>query len=394
MGTSANNMTPAQINGIARSMVSAQSVRMVQQIFNATVVPANQPFLNVIPRNVGLIMGFWVKVVATITNPQADEVDLVPSDFGVANLLTQIQFTDLNNNVRIQTPGWHINFINSVKARFQYAASLLTSTMDGNAGIVGEYGANWPVIVQPASIPDESSAVCTMWYYIPLAYSDGDYRGAIYANVVNATMQLALTFNQHPSQLTSGDTTTACYVGATVGASVISTATVTVYQDYLDQLPFGKTGPILPNLDLSTVYDIKQTIFTGITQAQDFPMQYPNFRDFLSTFCVYNNGAGAASRLGGGDVAYFALQSANFTNLWKLEPALIALRTRGLMHMDFPFGVYYFGSRNKPISTSQYGNMELVLNASSSVTGAYALVGWESFALVNLLTQAGSLPAS
>lgn len=392
MGTSNNQLTAAQANGIARSMISAQSVRMVQQIFSTTVVPANQARIDVIPRNVGLIMGFWVKVQATISNTTA-VIGLNPSDFGAANLLSQIQFTDLNNNVRIQTPGWHMNFINSVKARFQYAASLLTTAMDGNAGIAGEYGANWPVNVQ-APIPNAQSGVFTWWYYVPLAYSDGDYRGAIYANVVNATMQLSLTLNPNPVQSSAGDTTTAVVVGAAATGAMTS-ATITVYQDYLDQLPFGKSGPILPILDLSTVYDIKQTVFTGIVQAQDFPMQYPNFRDFLSTFAVYNNGSGAASRLAGADVTFFALQSANFTNLWKMEPALIALRTRGLMHSDFPFGVYYFGSRAKPISTQQYGNMELVLNASAAVAGAaYVLIGWESFALVNTITQAGSLPAS
>lgn len=380
-----NQLTADQINGIARQMVQQQSVPMLQQIFSQTIVPSAQGVVNIQPRNVGLIRGFYVKVTVQFTAGAVTAI--VPTDFGVANILSQIQFTDLNNNIRIQTPGWHLNFINSIKSRRQYASSLLTSAMDGNAGIAGEYGSNWSVFVQPASIAGGTSDTATVWYYVPLAYTDGDYRGAIYANVVNATMQLTLTLNP-ASVVAAGDTTTAVYKGNT---GTMDSATITVYQDYLDQIPFGKTGPILPMTDLGTIYELKQTIFTAIVPTNDFPMQYANFRQFLSTFAVFYNGT---ARTPGTDVATWALQSANFTNLWKMEPALIALRTRALLGCDFPYGVYYFGSRSKPISTTQYGNMELVLNASTAAAGSYVLLAYEDLAYVNNITQAGSLPSS
>ncbi len=66
------------------------------------------------------------------------------------------------------------------------------------------------------------------------------------------------------------------------------------------------------------------------------------------------------------------------------------------MHMqaDMPPGTYYFSSREKPISTVQYGNMQLILNAITAGAGAYVSVGFEDFALVNTLNMAGSLAAS
>jgi hypothetical protein len=385
MGTASNQPNPTQINALARQMVAASSVRMCQQIYSTTVTPATQPSINIIPRNVGLILGFWVKVKATFT--AAAVTAITPTNFGAANLLSQIQFTDLQNNTRIQTPGWHLNFVNSVKGRSPYASALLTTALDGNAGIAGQYGSNWTVNSQPASIAGGvTDATTTFWYYVPLAYTDGDYRGAIYAAVVNATMQLSLTFNP-TAVVAAGDSTLAVFQGNT---GTFDSATVTVYQDYLDQIPFGKNGPILPMMDLSTIYELKQTLFTNMTPASDFPMQYSNFRDFLSTFAVYYNGA---ARVAGADINFWALQSANFTNLWKIEPALAALKTRALLHTDFPLGVYYFGSRAKPISTTQYGNMELVLNPSAAAAGAYCLVGYEDLAYVNNITQAGSLPA-
>jgi hypothetical protein len=397
MGTAAGTLTAAQqaqqANAMARALIAAKSVRMTQQIFSQTVVPANQSVVNVIPRMVGLIMGFWVKVVSSIQNTTGAGTAITPSDFGAANLLSQIQFTDLNNLVRIQTTGWHLNFINSIKGRMPYAMALLNTTMDG-IDIAGAYGANWTVINQPASIADTTTGVVTMWYYVPLSYSDGDYRGSVFANVVNATMQLQLTINTTPVGVSTADTTNSVYKAA-AGAGTNTSTTITVYQDYLDQLPMGNGQFILPMLDLSTIYELKYTTFSAIVANNDFPAQYPNFRDFLSTFAIYNaNPASATGRGVGADINYWSLQAANLTNIFKLEPSLVALRTRNLMQTDFPKGTYYFGSRVKPISTTQYGNMQLVLNASTAAAGAYMLVGWEDFGLQNVMTQAGSLPAS
>jgi hypothetical protein len=395
MGSNAQNLAQQaqQANQMARALIAAKSVRMAQQIYSQTVVPANQSVINITPRMVGLVMGFWCKVVSTISNTTGGAVAITPSDFGASNLLSQIQFTDLNNLVRIQTTGWHMNFLNTIKGRVPYAQAFLNTTMDG-MNVSGSYGANWTVINEPSSIADAGTGTVTMWYYIPLAYSDADYRGAVFANVVNATMNLQLTINTTPVGVSTLDTTNSVYKAA-AGAGANTSTTITVYQDYLDQLPMGNGQFILPMLDLSTIYEIKNTTFSSIVAASDFPMQYPNFRDFLSTFAVYNsNPASSTGRGVGADINYWSLQAANLTNIFKLEPSLVALRSRNLISTDFPKGVYYFGSRAKPIATTQYGNMQLVLNAITAATGAYCMIGWEDFGLQNVITQAGSLPAS
>lgn len=384
-----------QANAMARALISAKSVRMTQQISSTTVVPANQPVVTVTPRMVGLVMGFWIKVTATIQNNTGGGAAVSPTDFGAANVLSTIQFTDLNNLVRVQTTGWHLNFLNSIKGRMPYGMAMVNTDFDG-INAAGSYGANWAVITQPSTIADTASGTVTMWYYLPLAYTDGDYRGAVFANVVNATMQLQFAINITPVVPGTGDTTNAVFKGAAAtGAGANTSTTITVYQDYLDQLPMGNGQFVLPMLDLSTIYEIKNTTFTAIVPNNDFPMQYPNFRDFLSTFAIYNSNPAAATGRGtGGDINYWSLQAANLTNIFKLEPALVALRSRNLLQADFPKGVYYFGSRAKPIATTQYGNMQLVLNASTAAAGAYVYVGWEDFGLQNVITQAGSLPAA
>jgi hypothetical protein len=352
--------------------------------------------VNVVPRNVGLIKGFWVKVVATVTNGSAQQINL--TDFGPANIFSQVQFNDLQNNTRIQTTGWHINLINTVKGRQPFGAALVRTT--GFDSPIN-YGSNWTgQISAPAFIAAAGSGTVTMWYFVPLAYSEDDLRGAVYANVVNATMQLNLTFNPVPVVDSGTDATSAVYQAAGGGAggstlARISAATVTVYQVYMDQLPVANGSVLLPILDLATIYELKNTVVTAIVPNQEFPMQYANFRDFLSTVGIFVNTGATGARGVGADVNYWALQSANFTNIWKKEPALVALeQERSAIQVDFPPGSYYFSSREKPISTVQYGNMQLILNALTANAGAYVLLGYEDFALVQTLSMAGSLAAS
>lgn len=410
-------ITASQVNQIARNAIKARAVRMLQVIYSQTVVPGNQPTITVNPRNVGLIAGFWVKVVATVHNTSGETANL--SDFGPANVLSQIQFNDLSNNTRIQTTGWHLNYINSWKTRRAFASALIgengnNTGLQTTAGAYqGEdsptaYGSNWTTISAPKTVASGGAdATVTMWYYVPLAYNPDnpqqpDLRGAVYANVVNATMQLFLsfagTYGTSVCAANGADSTQSMFVqaagGGTAANVTLSAATVTVYQDYFDQLPTGNQGVLLPILDLATIYELKYTNFNQISQGQDSPYQYANYRDFLSTIAVYVNNGTTGARGVGADINTWALQSANFTNIWKVEPSLQAIFARQHLGLDLPPGVYMFDSRNRPISTTQYGNMQLVLNASTAVNNPYELIAVEDFALVQTLSMAGSLSAS
>jgi hypothetical protein len=225
-------------------------------------------------------------------------------------------------------------------------------------------------------------------YYVPIAYSSTDLRGAIWMSTVSATSNLQITISANPFT-GNGNPINYVYTGNANGAWD-GNVTVTVYQVYLDQVPRDQNGvPILPMLDLNTVYDLKQTTFTTPTSGQDFPMAYSNFRSFLSTTAVFDNGGVFNA---GSDVNYWSLASANFTNIWKVTPEIAALDARMSIMTDFPAGAYFFESRDIPVNTINYGNMELNLNAAGSIAaGARVLVGYEAFALVNQLVGASSL---
>jgi hypothetical protein len=218
-------------------------------------------------------------------------------------------------------------------------------------------------------------------------------RGAIYANVNNATFNLQLTVNPNLLVGTGVDPTLAMYRSSSGVVATMPTFTITVYQNYLDQLPTLPNGrPMLPELDISTAYMLNNTSFSGLVSNQDNPMQYANFREFMSTTLIFDN-AGALNV--GSDISYIALQSANYTNIWKYDPNLSSLQTRLIIQDDAPAGMYYFDHRTKPIATNQYGNMQLVVNPNTlSSAAASFLVGYEALALINMVSQAGSLPGT
>lgn len=390
-----NQMSAAQqamnANAVARSLITSRAIKMTQNIFSSSFNPDSNGQLQIPFRNVGLVLGFWVEIAITPKVTTAGNALLTP--FGPANILAANQgivLTDLNNNVRIQTSGWHMHFVNTAKKR---RAFLSTDTL--NTYPIA-YGDNWTQVLQAAEITTSVHNTLYMKYWVPCAYSDFDLRGAMYMNVVNATayLQLQITPSTTAFAANGADPTTAVYIydgtGAGSGWATGNSCTVNVYQVYYDQLPVGQNGaPILPFTDLSAIYEIKNVAYTGISANNDFPIPYSNFRDFLSTFVVWDNGGTLDT---GANTSYWALQSANFTNIFKVDPNLQAAFARSEIGNDFPTGVYYFPTRDKPISTVQYGNMNLVLNATGTINaGATLLVGYEDFALVNTLVGAASL---
>lgn len=380
-----------QQNFLARQAVIANSIKMKQQIFSQSVDPAAQNVINVTGnsiRNVGLLLGFIVEVTGDVTIPTGS-VDGARTPFGNANMVQQFRYDDLSNYTRVQTPGWHLALINTLRQGFGYGGVYANNIPMG-------YGNNFPVYEGSSTLTHAVPQTIRQQYYVPISYSSTDLRGAIWMSTVSATSNLQITLNQNPVVGAAVNPLTAVYQMASGAAPANSgwngNVTVTVYQVYLDQVPRDmKTGaPILPMLDLNTIYELKQTTFTTPTAGQDFPMAYSNFRSFLSTIAVFDNG-GVFNN--GSDVNYWSLASANFTNIFKLTPEIVALDARMSIMTDMPLGTYLFESRDIPINTINFGNMELNLNASSAAATARVLVGYEDFALVSQVVGASSLAA-
>jgi hypothetical protein len=376
-----------QMNMVNRQIVLANSIKMKQQIFSQAVDPTSQPVINVTGnsiRNVGLLLGFLVEVTGTVSNGTGGQT-FTRTNWGNANMVQQFRYDDLSNYTRIQTPGWHLAMLNSVRQGFGFGGVYANNIPIG-------YGVNYPVYEGGATIAHGATSVCRQQYYVPISYSAVDLRGSIWMGTVSATSNLQITLPSNPTVANTGNPINAVYQsdGAITASGWSGNVTVTVYQIYLDQVPRdAKTGaPILPLQDINTVYELKQTTFQSPTTGQDFPMAYSNFRSFLSTMAIFDNGG---TYNAGSDINYWSLASANFTNIFKLTPEIVALEARASIMTDFPTGTYFFESRDIPINTINYGNMELNINASSANAGARVLVGYEAFALVSQVVGASSL---
>jgi hypothetical protein len=210
----------------------------------------------------------------------------------------------------------------------------------------------------------------------------------MWAGVVNAVAQLQLEINPAPVVAT-GDAGLAVYSGNTGGWS--GNVTVQVWQDYIDQIPMmGNGQPILPQEDIQTLYSLNNTALSGLVAGQDYGVPFANFRNFLSTSLVYDNGG---SFNAGTDINYFALQTANSSNIWKYGPEEASFLARATFMADPPTGAYYFNHRIKPISTQQFGNTQITVNPSLVNANASIWAGFEYFSQASQVVFAGSLPS-
>lgn len=381
---SAQQPSLAAINQQYRAAVVRQAIKIVQPLQSLSVNPANQAVVNFTPRNVGLIIGFLVQVSVQMLNASGTSS---LTTFGPANLLSNITFNDFDNYQRISAPGWYVHMINSVKNRQPYGSCLSFTNFPV------AFGNNFTGTIKAPATLSTSGQTVAMVYHVPIAYSDWDLRGSMYAAITGVQANLALTINQTP-WVASGDATLAVYSGGTGGAYT-GNMTLDVYQVFYDQLPQVKTNQgnqvAVPPLDVATTYELHQTSTSGMVAAQENTIPFSNYRQFLSTTAVYDNGGTLNT---GSDVNYWALQAANLLYIFRKEPWVSAIDARKEIGCDMPAGTYYFSTRDKPIDTQVYGNLNLVLNPISVNANAAVYVGYETFARRNVVLQAQALPAA
>jgi hypothetical protein len=385
-------MTPAQQNQMATQALIRNAVNRIQVVQGTqTIYPASQPNISFNPINVGLIKRFIVKVAGVIAN--TGSTTITKTDFGLANLFSNVQYTDLNNYLRINTTSQHLTLVANAKRRGPMSATYDANQVSGsnNSQVLNVPPAYWPVFTSPATINAGTNAPFQAYFEIPLAYGPKDFRGAVYANVLQAVQQLVLTPNSNPVTAAPADDTFSIYTGAAGSAGSITSMTVTIYQEYLDQLPVFNGAVLLPAASLSQAYLLLNSPFQGIPQAQDYPISYANQRQFLSTFAIYNSTGASGGRTLGTDVNYWGLQAANAVFIWKYDPYTAALLSRNIIHTDLPAGCYYFDSREKAISTTQFGNVQLVLNPSVASASSKVQILWEMLAPLNTLVSGASL---
>ena len=386
--TAGGTGSQAQANANAQQTVLALARPMIQQFGLMASVAADDAtqgntYTQVL-QNVGLNTKLTIECTFSLRCVGAEVLN--KTAFGAMNFLSNITLTDLSNYQRVNTYGQHLFLLNSLRNQMVYGSAYQNDSPVNMSS-------TWTVNNAPGVIIGTGKQVCRVFYEVPLAYHEYDLRGAIYAQVTSAQWRLAVTVN--PNFIVASGTTDTLYAGyisTTAAVGHLSNVTIAVYQHYLDQIPPGPNGmPVLPLLSLAWNYLILNAPQTGILQGNDFPVQYANFRTFLSTIAIFDN-AGTFNT--GSDVAYVGIQVANQTFLEKLDPYMAASKARKYFSDDPPPGVYVFEHRRWPIVTNQFGNTQFVLNASNVNAGASLQMYYEMLSVQAQAINAGSLAAS
>lgn len=392
----APQMSPQQQNAIVRQLILRggplgnvyypPAIDMWQQlnpILPSSVGPGS--VITIQLRNVGLVKRLVVEFSANVTAGATSVQTLQP--LGLANFISNVTFVDLGNNTRINSTGWHLNVISSVKRRRVFGAAYTSDTPNG-------WGShNNRVMFAAPTIAAGTGNQIRFVLEIPFVKNNHDLRGAIFADVTNAVMSVQITLNPQMFVSSTADGTLAMYKSGGADLATLSGVAVQANQNYLDQLPRNPqtAAPILPALDIGTAYLLNNTAGGLPVVNQDNGFAFVNARSYESVAVIYNNNG--TLNINASDLNYIQVTSANFTQILRYDGMMAITAERDIVGNDFPRGMRYLDFRHRPINTDMYGNMQLILNPSSVLgSAATFLFGWESFGIIGAVNQGGSLP--
>ncbi len=353
--TMAAKPTPQQQNDINRQLVLQTSNRNNLPIGNfGPFQPGGRMSQQL--TNVGILTGIVLHVVVSLDITTA----ATPSRKAPWNILSNIKFKDYQQVDRVDCDGFALHVHNMLKTR----------VMEGYANNVSPALPFSYPISTIGSIPTAVGNNQTIEFliYVPAAYvPEMDLSGALLMQAINGTAFINTTFND----TFFGADDSAVY---SAGAGSVNSITVSVDQQYL-----AFTTPNLPQIDLSTVYELNGglTLNSGIAVGQKVPFNYPNLRRVLSLLVRYENGG----MLGYGNLSKLELKLNANQTLEDLSEARLRFKTLRHLGFDLPPGNYYISNRALPIDTVIYGNVQALVTPSNYTNPSTMTALFESFYL-------------
>jgi hypothetical protein len=317
-------------------------------------------------QRMGVTTGFWLQCTAnvTIANAAATLSPMAPW-----NIFNIVRYTDFAGVNRVNTNGISLYCMQSVKH----------NDLSGNAvpGVIGNIGnIDTDILAAPTAV-GTANLYWSMW--VPLAYDPkSDLRGAILTQTVVGDHYITL---QTANSL-SGDPLVSPYT-STAGNLTLNSLTIQPFQSYIQPQNLNTNSPLtgLPAIDLSTIYYIEgnYTQNQNISAGGSTYINYPNNRSVLSGLFIFENGGAFAAN--GSDVSALTLIANSNTFLREMNPRLVRSMMRSQLGGDLPTGIYYIGSRQQPILTNLYGNVQLKFDIDAVNTGNTQIMSqYESFA--------------
>lgn len=371
----ANNMTIRQ-NILANAIPVFQNVRSGTLTYTAGS-PTNW---TVLASNVGLLRRFYLVLTGTVNCASGHTA--TPTWFNLPNLISNVQFIDQNNRLRINTTGMHLHMASSEKRKRVFGNADLSTSFTDPTGFGGNFATN-----QSTGAVSGGTAKNFVWVLeIPVVNSNNDLTGAIYANQTTSNNQLQFTLNPNAFVYNVDAYNAAYTMDAALATSLptLTNLTWTLYQDFLDQLPVDNTGfAQLPPIDIAYAL-VYQMINPGaIVQAQDNLYALPPFNVYQNLMLFWDNPTYTTSV--GGDLSYIKVQISNTYVLRQFEANMKAILTRNSVGADFPAkatsnqsgAIYNLDFRNKPLTVNQLSSTNIVFNPSNAGTGSNLQIGQE-----------------
>jgi hypothetical protein len=370
-----------------RANILQNSIPVIQNVRSGSMtytygVPTT---VNMLASNVGLIRRFFLVLSGTVNC--ASTYTATPTTFGLPNLISNIQFTDQNNRLRINTTGIHLHLAATEKRRRAFGSAILGST--GHSDPCG-LGQNFPVQVSTGVVSGGTAKNFTFILEIPVVNSNTDLSGAIYANQTTSNNSLQFTLNPNAFVANTADPYTAAFsMSAALGTSLptLTNLTWTLYQDFLDQLPIDNTGfAVLPQQDISWAL-VYQNINPGVQVAgSDNLYALPAFNVYQNLILFWDNPAFNTTGAGA-DVDAIKVQVSNTYVLKQFDPKMLAVMTRNIIGCDMPGGIGAAGSfsggvysldfRHKPLAVNQVSSTNIVFRPNTVNAGASLSLGQE-----------------
>ena len=390
-GTRGGNskMTPNQLNTMNRQMIMASAKPIFQQVGTKTVsnLALGNNVFQFNPLQIGFLRRFFVEITCTISNTDSSHAASLTS-FGADNILQNLTFNDFTGNPRHNCSGRSLSFVEAAKFRNVPSAAYTTDSVSG-------FGSNIASNVAP-TIAASGTATLRRIFEVPIMVDHGfNMAGGLWLGTNNQSTTLNITVNPNPIGLPAADPLNLVYKLATGGTTIASTpitsCTVTVYQDYWNNVPVdGMGNPLLPQLDLQTAYLITETN-SGMTFAagQQSSWNYPTFSKVLGTYVVYDNGAAALNP--GTDINFINLVISNYSLIKQYDPFMLDRLTRAVMMASYPSGAYALITRQHPLNVDQYPALQLQITPSSANTGSYAMITTELLRPVQYMAAAAGM---
>ncbi len=361
-----------------------QQVDSAQPSYSAGTTPPT--IVNLRGSPTGLVTRFLIEVTGTLNCAATHTLTRMKTG-GIANLFSNIQYTDPNTLQRINTSGLHV-ILDAVQRGRRPAREALAPTNDPFG-----MGQNFNAQYSPSSVAGGTPQNFHIVYEINLISSPGTLNGAVWANTNDSKNLFALTLNPNFfgfGNAGANDISGSAYATDVAIGTALPTLTnlsVVLYQDMLVwQPPPGVNQPlVLPNMALAHAYRLSLVPALSIKANTRNELPLATQRSVLGQTLFWDNFgyAGAA----GTDVTNLELKIANSVQVGIYTPNLLATRVRDEVGMDMPVGsasggantdysVYYWGSRRHPINVASGGNISLYFNPNTVQAAANLNIGY------------------